>query len=1100
MALDKKTRQILTESAQNIGKNIEQYSKSAWELLIHEARAEMEGISINRVLGEKKVSMLKRNLSIIKDNNAIVHGYTPSDFEDRVEFTYYEKDANNPDAPTPKPRLVDPHNDGFRKEVMANGGFKLQKSFVDGQKTLTVSNTGRITHFVYNEHLHDDVKASDDSKMGQKGYVDDITGIGSTDYRPIKAEGNSLVGKTNKWMRGVKDDYISRRFKTIISRFHTSNSTADIEELKSNVGNTAMSETYGLSHGRNLLKTDDEGNVISDPLSPYDNPYCRVWTYHHQYNKFVQDTIRPFQYVSAEDLDKTYHWDSMRTSAHDGFASGNARLRKYGVMYDNNGKTTGLVNITPKSDGNGIKGVGGVDITHCMFSIENLAWKGMFNDYGEEMEENGLSIDQKGPFGGRIMWFPPYNIKFSENTQANWNANEFIGRGEPIFTYSNTRRSGNLSFTMLIDHPSILDYWERRNMGQGGRGDGGVDDTKSKEQQMLRFFAGCDILKAGLPPQEPVVEPEIMIEKEPPVDEEDNVFQFFVFYPNNYSGKDDSVTRGDVNPIHYLMGGVGTQKYIADDNDEPLMEQTESDTGWTKDFPVDFSKEVIVNGTIYGGYEIRKNVGISGIKTQTNNNLIALASVGDKDRMLVKLLPKEREKTSLTCEGLRGEQLKEWHKQRYYYRADKDTLTQKLIGDKNDGAVSYIDKDSYQFNSKGVLDAAKYWNIKNVDKTFSLAEMFTVLEPEYAYYSQEFCREGKVEELKKIIDKYKTKITKIVFRGRASSQANNARENVNIERNKTLARYRANTVKEWMQEKLKGVNVANFCKDDSLQFDIDRTRNEKVQDDSNDRLAKLNRFCLVEIHYKTEDVDDASKAVVSVDASGTPENYSTSVVNNSKELTQEEKDERIQEEQDSRFRTKSMGVTRNKYKRYDDEYKFFDKIHENAPFAEKLMSERVKVFNPAFHSMSPEGFSARLNFLHQCTRQGPTMSNSDSLGANATNLSFGRPPVCVLRIGDFYYTKIIINSMSIDYDPMEWDLNDEGIGVMPMMANINIGFDFIGGSDLSGPIARLQNALSFNFYSNSSVYDNRAEQVEYKEGTMGKVKSYKPYLGPVNEL
>ena len=1096
MALDKKTRQILTESAQNIGKNIEQYSKSAWELLIHEARAEMEGISINRVLGEKKVSMLKRNLSIIKDNNAIVHGYTPSDFGDRVEFTYYEKDANNPDAPTPKPRLVDPHNDGFRKEVMANGGFKLQKSFVDGQKTLTVSNTGRITHFVYNEHLHDDVKASDDSKMGQKGYVDDINGVGSTDYRPIKAEGNSLVGKTNKWMRGVKDDYISRRFKTIISRFHTSNSTADIKELKSNVGNTAMSETYGLSHGRNLLKTDDEVNVISDPLTPYDNPYCRVWTYHHQYNKFVQDTIRPFQYVSAEDLDKTYHWDSMRTSAHDGFASGNARLRKYGVMYDNNGKTTGLVNITPKSDGNGIKGVGGVDITHCMFSIENLAWKGMFNDYGEEMEEYGLSIDQKGPFGGRIMWFPPYNLKFNENTQAKWEPNEFIGRGEPIFTYSNTRRSGNLSFTMLIDHPSILDYWERRNMGQGGRGDGGVDDIKSKEQQMLRFFAGCDILKAGLPPQEPVVVPQKKIDVAPSTENEDKVFQFLVFYPNNYSGKDDlnAKTGGIVNPIYYLMGGIGAQK-------ERLS------NGKTQDFPVDFSKVYFSSdGYVCGGYEVRApqgnrklGVGVSTIDSATTNNDISTVSIfgSTETKLLAKSVFPSKEKVPYNNAWGDSEKDKEaksnWHKQRYYYRADTDTLEQLLKGEDNDGAVSYIDKNSYQFNSKNVLDAAKYWGLPNLDTTFSLAEVFTVFEPDYAYYSSKFCREGKVDELKKILKTAQNHITEIICEGRASSQGNNKKEEVNIERNKKLAYNRAATVHNWMQQVFPGAKA-------STKFNIDRTRNEKVQDDSNDRLAKLNRFCLVEIHYKTEDVDDASKAVVSVDASGTPENYSTSVVNNSKELTQEEKDERIQEEQDSRFRTKSMGVTRNKYKRYDDEYKFFDKIHENAPFAEKLMSERVKVFNPAFHSMSPEGFSARLNFLHQCTRQGPTMSNSDSLGANATNLSFGRPPVCILRIGDFYYTKIIINSMSIDYDPMEWDLNDEGIGVMPMMANINIGFDFIGGSDLSGPIARLQNALSFNFYSNSSVYDNRAEQVEYKEGTMGKVKSYKPYLGPVNEL
>ena len=66
---------------------------------------------------------------------------------------------------------------------------------------------------------------------------------------------------------------------------------------------------------------------------------------------------------------------------------------------------------------------------------------------------------------------------------------------------------------------------------------------------------------------------------------------------------------------------------------------------------------------------------------------------------------------------------------------------------------------------------------------------------------------------------------------------------------------------------------------------------------------------------------------------------------------------------------------------------------------------------------------------------------------------------------------------------------------MPMIANVNISFDFIGGSDLSGPIARLQNALSFNYYANTGVYDNRAEQVEYKSDTQGEVETFKPYFG-----
>ena len=71
--------------------------------------------------------------------------------------------------------------------------------------------------------------------------------------------------------------------------------------------------------------------------------------------------------------------------------------------------------------------------------------------------------------------------------------------------------------------------------------------------------------------------------------------------------------------------------------------------------------------------------------------------------------------------------------------------------------------------------------------------------------------------------------------------------------------------------------------------------------------------------------------------------------------------------------------------------------------------------------------------------------------------------------------------MTINYDPLMWDLNTEGIGVMPMIADITLNFKFIGGSSLAGHIARLQNALSFNYYANTEVYDDRSELAEYDE-------------------
>jgi hypothetical protein len=78
-----------------------------------------------------------------------------------------------------------------------------------------------------------------------------------------------------------------------------------------------------------------------------------------------------------------------------------------------------------------------------------------------------------------------------------------------------------------------------------------------------------------------------------------------------------------------------------------------------------------------------------------------------------------------------------------------------------------------------------------------------------------------------------------------------------------------------------------------------------------------------------------------------------------------------------------------------------------------------------------------------------------------------------LRVGDFYHTKIIPDSIAITYEPL-LDLNPEGIGIQPMIANVTLGFKFIGGMGLEKPVEQLQNALSFNYYANTEVYDERS--------------------------
>ena len=166
-----------------------------------------------------------------------------------------------------------------------------------------------------------------------------------------------------------------------------------------------------------------------------------------------------------------------------------------------------------------------------------------------------------------------------------------------------------------------------------------------------------------------------------------------------------------------------------------------------------------------------------------------------------------------------------------------------------------------------------------------------------------------------------------------------------------------------------------------------------------------------------------------------------------------------------------------------DEGAYFEYIDGNYPNYFKTISEKIKYFHPGYHSLTPEGFNSRLTFLNQCMRQGPSIYdtkrniNGNEIGVQPQNLSFGRPPICILRVGDFFYTKIAINSLSISYDGPQFDLNPEGIGVQPMIASVQLSIDLIGGHSLSGPLNRLQNALSFNYYANTEMYDVRSDYI-----------------------
>ena len=88
---------------------------------------------------------------------------------------------------------------------------------------------------------------------------------------------------------------------------------------------------------------------------------------------------------------------------------------------------------------------------------------------------------------------------------------------------------------------------------------------------------------------------------------------------------------------------------------------------------------------------------------------------------------------------------------------------------------------------------------------------------------------------------------------------------------------------------------------------------------------------------------------------------------------------------------------------------YFKVLKEDSPNTFKSLTEKLKYFHPAFHSTTPEGLNSRLNFLLQCVRPGDTIpikGIANDADLRARNTSFGPPPICVVRIGAFYHSKI----------------------------------------------------------------------------------------------
>lgn len=113
------------------------------------------------------------------------------------------------------------------------------------------------------------------------------------------------------------------------------------------------------------------------------------------------------------------------------------------------------------------------------------------------------------------------------------------------------------------------------------------------------------------------------------------------------------------------------------------------------------------------------------------------------------------------------------------------------------------------------------------------------------------------------------------------------------------------------------------------------------------------------------------------------------------------------------------------------------------------------MFRPAFFSGDKVDFVRRMEFLSQCTR--PSRSEISN------GFQFINPPVCHIKLGDWFNYDVVINSVSYNYEDVPWTFDkDFNSRVQPMWSNVTIQFNIVSGwynpdeqntKDISIPLA-----------------------------------------------
>lgn len=295
---------------------------------------------------------------------------------------------------------------------------------------------------------------------------------------------------------------------------------------------------------------------------------------------------------------------------------------------------------------------------------------------------------------------------------------------------------------------------------------------------------------------------------------------FYVFYPNNYSGRNDApqIPDASVNALDYLAGGVFTQKQFAD-NGQVALRLTSGlplEGLAAVDLPTEQADREFEINHIPRGYEM--------------DSIPLSLSLHPDD------LTAFREKSGYYYAPIH-DGLHTWH-----YRIDDATLRQQLLSSDN-----YQETTSFGLNAHRGLDIIREnMNTDRGDELVSFADVYAAMTSNSGHISR-FTDPATVERVKEILDH--GHITMIQAEGVATSQDNFTgadSERVGIERNSALSQNRANTVITWLKGKERLNDVASqIYMVNSLNNGISH-----VPDPSTRGLsAKLNRCTKVRIHY-----------------------------------------------------------------------------------------------------------------------------------------------------------------------------------------------------------------------------------------------------------